>query len=1089
MSSIVQPPGPRWFEEIPPGARVLLGVVRIELASPISEEDLARDDVMERWTRYARGVEAIARAFDAVEPLRWEGDRVTLFLRGEPVASVAWRAALRLWERARLELCLPARIGAGVAEVEWPGAQEDIAGAEVARCERLEGIAPEGAVMVSEDVYLGLSADERRELAIAGVVAGDDLPVYVFPPSALERVDPAAVVQADALRLWASLRAYAEAPEIRRLRYAGFRLQRREPPTLDLLDVFEPLEVEPIAREDAPDLESVGRALLDHETGAGAAAAPLEEEPWALRLWTSKAPPGPAPFREAFQRSRSLVLLGDPGAGKTTLLRWLAVVAAGGRASMHASLGVLERVLPLLFSVGRLAEIRHALESDAPPLEAALRYLADRRAAGEEDLRRHLPAELEAGRCLVLLDGLDEVRSEERTELRRWLEALAAAYPRNRIVASSRRVGYGSFALPAATEWRVLPFTDAHVESYLRSFQRAYLAWELSKPDDRRADEESAKLLATLRSNPRLSSLARNPFLLSALALVQRAEGRLPRHRVQLYELFARALCETWGQARRLVATGDPEEPDLAYEGEAVPVLGRLALAMHEHHPAGVAPRAFVLDALETALRDLGRASGDEPRQAAEAFLRKAGEDVQILVERGAGAWGFLHLTFQEFFVAAGLHAEERFEEVALEHLFEPRWQEVLRLGVGYMVLAQKRPLKARRFIQRVLESRLTGEDAYITSELEKQVPIAALLLAEAGDAVPRAEQEDLLERLVSWALAQPATNVLRPLAELSTTEVAPLLGERFARLIPDPPAAVKATVAIQQLRFRGAIGPLLAALKSSDAQLASTAAGALGTLGSGAAVPVLRALAFGHDPNMIFAAFYALKELDPDALEDEFRKRLGDLDGEHAMKVLLPFTFSSNSALKKLALDKADSVLDARTSMMFRAIMDVLEPQLDVHLEKLQSMDPMIRMLACIPLSHSFRTAEVVDVLIGLIDDENPSVREIAAISLMKRGIDQGFRWVDQALQLKEFSHLLLMISALEASPHPRAEPLLRTLAQDGRHGLDPWLSLAKRGARDAIEPLTRALRDQPPPEVRDRILEALWKLSEQSPPASLMR
>jgi hypothetical protein len=97
--------------------------------------------------------------------------------------------------------------------------------------------------------------------------------------------------------------------------------------------------------------------------------------------------------------------------------------------------------------------------------------------------------------------------------------------------------------------------------------------------------------------------------------------------------------------------------------------------------------------------------------------LKRAGEDVQILLERGAGEWGFLHLTFQEFFVAAGLHAKDDFETVAFQHLFDTRWEEVIRLGVGYLALVQKRPTAAQRFVKKVLEHEEPAPRAWFTQK------------------------------------------------------------------------------------------------------------------------------------------------------------------------------------------------------------------------------------------------------------------------------------------------------------------------------------------------------------------------------------
>jgi len=334
---------------------------------------------------------------------------------------------------------------------------------------------------------------------------------------------------------------------------------------------------------------------------------------------------------------------------------------------------------------------------------ALARYFHDRSIHEDKaKLQDLLTVELERGRCLILLDGLDEVKSDERQAIYQWLESFAGAYAQNRFIVSSRVVGYTGFQLPGDIAEAVLrPFNDEQVELYVRAFHRAYVRWETdAEPSD---DGEANRLLESLRASSRLSGLARNPFMLSALALIHRAEGKLPRHRVQAYEVFARALCETWAEARRLVAD-KINPPIIGYDAEALPILGELALAMHEQYPTGVAPEEFVLGKISEALTRQKDVSRRDAKRAAREFLKRAGEDVQILLERGPGEWGFLHLTFQEFFVAAGLHAKEEFESVALQHLFDPRWEEVIRLGVGYMALVQKRPKAAQLFVKKVLE-------------------------------------------------------------------------------------------------------------------------------------------------------------------------------------------------------------------------------------------------------------------------------------------------------------------------------------------------------------------------------------------------
>jgi hypothetical protein len=683
------PPLP-WWERTPVGTSLLLAFVKLDRVGSTREwSELPDHEVLRRRRAYVAGIEHVADVFDAAQPLHFQGDGVMLFLAqaDEPIALRAVEAARLLWERVRVDLNLPVRLAVHAAVVPWDPDTGRLASPAIDACGHLEHAVPENGVAITEDVYLALPERERTGFASLGVTARDGTPAYVWPASLAARRSPEHFRASPDADLWAAFRRYALSPEVCRLRYVGLRLTKREPPSLDVRDVFVAPNVRARAGDEA--LARVMESLAERAEASGAPPLP----------WTRAAEERAAPLslRDALTRRRALIVLGDPGAGKTTLLRWLAVTACAGPLGPGRDVGLDERLLPLLFSVGRLADVRRALGESVSAVDALARYFHDRNVADDAVLRPFLRARLDAGDALVLMDGLDEVRAGERDSLRTWLETLAAQHPRCRYVVTSRLVGYPGFALPDAVEVVLDPFDDAQVEAYVRAFHREYLKWETRTDDPRLAAEQSQALLDALKDHGRLGALARNPFLLSGMALIHRAEGRLPRHRVQVYEVFARALCETWSSARRIVA--GETKTDIDYDGEALPILGHLALRMHEEWPAGVAPDSFVLDTLAEALGKRKSIGADEAHRAAREFLERASRDVQILVERGAGQWGFLHLTFQEFFVAAGLHVTEQFEEVALRRWKDPLWDEVIRVGLAYMATVQHRSEAARRLV------------------------------------------------------------------------------------------------------------------------------------------------------------------------------------------------------------------------------------------------------------------------------------------------------------------------------------------------------------------------------------------------------
>lgn len=807
-----------WWEAAPDKAQIPVGLVRIEL--------VRLDLDLRARARFAAGVEYIARAFDAMEPLAWEQEGVTLTLGGGAVERLperAYLAAKELWERSFIDLDIDVRIGAHVGHVQLRADQtldRDIS-------KHLASVAPSRSIALSEDVGLALFG-KVDDLAPLGTTKHLFMPAWVFPASAAPRRD-AALFEEEG---WSAFRRYALGKDVRDLRYVGFRLIKKEPPALDIREVFVPPRVELRPREEGPN-HRLERSPVE----------PVERE--------RSVPSRPIPVEELLPQHRSVVCLGDPGSGKTTLIRWLAVTAAGGGFLFGSKTGVFERLLPLPISVGRLAEVWRE-DRSVPVTTALARYFAARGVGDERDLSVFLERVLGRGQALVLLDGLDEVRSDERSRLHAWLLAFAAAHPQNRFVAASRVVGYSAFSLPSVAEVMIRPFDDAQVERYAKTFAMAYARWERGGDDEGKGEEEALKLLGSLKANERLMGIARNPFMLSALALVHRAEGRLPRHRVQAYEMFARALCETWAEARRLVA-GEPAGATIAYEEEALPILGELALAMHLRYPTGVAPEAFVVETLANALR---ARQGVEGEAAARAFLERAGREVQILLERGAGSWGFLHLTFQEFFTAAGLHALERFEEEAFRHLFDPRWEEVLRLGVGYLALVQKRPEAAKRFVHKVLTYEAPEPHRWVTSVLKKQVPIAALLAAEAGDALPEAMKKQVAEALADWVCASPSPKRAEEcLNELGHYELA---GTMEASLVARVHGTENRSAAVRALGWLGTVSDacgLLELLDDEDASVRSAAVFALENIGIQGSEANLEVIATGPSPQARAAA------------------------------------------------------------------------------------------------------------------------------------------------------------------------------------------------------------------------------------------
>lgn len=390
-----------------------------------------------------------------------------------------------------------------------------------------------------------------------------------------------------------------------------------------------------------------------------------------------------------------LVVLGDPGAGKSTLVRAIVLALAEGRAG--AQFGLDGEWLPILFPVAAFAEARER-DGDLAPLEYAAAYY---RGLSQPDYGPLLHRALLAGRALVLLDGLDEVR-ERRLELVKCLEAFVREWdvPGNRFLATSRIAGYEDAPLddrlfPQAI---VQPFDDDDIRLFARrwsiAFERAGAPARIEDHDaaaaelQRRAEARAKSLSDAIFGADNITALARNPLLLTILALIHNQGTRLPDRRIDLYRLCVEALAETWNHARSLtgreinIFLGDQKLD----ERFVINVLGPAALWVHEEQPGGLVEQGDLRRQITATLRRTYGLVQGKAQALADDFIELVRRHTGLLQERGHRRYGFLHLTFEEYLAARALLESEMVDDPdAMIQLraTDPGWREVLRLALA----------------------------------------------------------------------------------------------------------------------------------------------------------------------------------------------------------------------------------------------------------------------------------------------------------------------------------------------------------------------------------------------------------------------
>jgi len=554
----------------------------------------------------------------------------------------------------------------------------------------------------------------------------------------------------------------------------GIGLADRVSLNLPLLEMYVPLK----ARIELPEGETWSRSLKL----AGRAVS--EEERFVMGERLSM----PLPLLDLLAEHAGLVILGDPGAGKTTFLKHLALALALDQPPLPALAQRLPILIPLAAYANELAQRDCSLQE----------FLGDYyRRQGIEDLlvAELLRGALSSGRTLLLFDGLDEVQeSGQRARIVNRVETFFAHHRQagNKFVLTSRVVGYRDAPLsaPGVQTCTLVDFDGddqrAFVEKWSMVLEEAIRG---KNPEaGKAASVEKSELLAALQHNPGVQQLASNPLLLTILALMKRQGVVLPERRVQLYEHYVKTLLSTWNVARGLDRQSSSRQLDYV---ETLKILAPLALWMQESSPGkGLVKEAALQRQLETIY---GQRGEPEPARAARQLLKDARDYASLLLERGPGEYGFIHLTFMEYLAAVGAanlaqQAVTPLVERLAAHLDQSEWQEVILLTIGVLGIVQGRDGAAGDAVQGLINS---GQ-----GEPGRAIVLAGEAVADAypGGVTPACQQvvvQALVETLRNDKVVKPIqrAHAGRALARLGDPrpEVMTIEGMEFCYVPPGP--------------------------------------------------------------------------------------------------------------------------------------------------------------------------------------------------------------------------------------------------------------------------------------------------------------
>ena len=316
---------------------------------------------------------------------------------------------------------------------------------------------------------------------------------------------------------------------------------------------------------------------------------------------------------------------------------------------------------------------------------------------------------------MILLDGLDEVPNAARREaVARLFERATRAYRDARFVVTTRPAAYeGKATLDEFEEVKIDDLDDEARDGFLEHWSGF-----LFSEDRDGARRHSEDLRNALRARPEIRRMARNPLMLTALAVIQWNDRKLPEQRADLYESILKWLSEVRDYQ------GRPQGQ------KCIAIFATLALGMQCYRD-GRAKQIEKAEAAKIIAPEFRDAPAEHREAAALEFLESELVDSGIVVSRGTSL-EFWHLTFQEYLAARACADFDVPVSVLLQgdRWSRQEWREVMLLVPGVLIRTGQRRVDA--IFKAVLDR---AED--VPSTLANKARAAGLLGAALQDLRP----------------------------------------------------------------------------------------------------------------------------------------------------------------------------------------------------------------------------------------------------------------------------------------------------------------------------------------------------------------
>ena len=358
------------------------------------------------------------------------------------------------------------------------------------------------------------------------------------------------------------------------------------------------------------------------------------------------------------------VVMGAAGTGKSTLLKSIALTLADtNRGRQHRRSRMF---LPFLIRL-------HAHVKEIHSNQTLAEIIFEDYDATKRITFVWFHDMINQSRCLVMLDGLDEIRGmTDRAKAAKWIEQQIKRYPLCRFIVSSRPVNYESNPIAGVTVLQIMPFSRMQAKEFIKKWDEANDRRNIlkrSQANTVRSANFANGVWEAIHNSDVLNELAVNPLLLTMIVVIHNEIAVLPKSRGDLYSSIIDAFL-----GKRKIEEGISPE-----------------FGVHSQRKALAELAYFMMDAMcvEATSEQVEFAIGKTVAcfvngTSSVEFLNHVSSFSGLILTRKGQRYSFIHYSLQEY-LAAEYACNNALESKIASRLDDYDWHETIRIYVSLM--------------------------------------------------------------------------------------------------------------------------------------------------------------------------------------------------------------------------------------------------------------------------------------------------------------------------------------------------------------------------------------------------------------------